>query len=251
MAVKNSTWNTIAPIIAGILLVTICFAWVIMNKRKDDAALRNKEIEAENAATILKAKQKQEEMEREKQRALEARAAALAAQKELIRKNTLWNWVRQEGCVVSQSATRAPYHAGCAADGNCEGSLASGSVSFALPVLDRAKKTKTPAWWMADLGKERRITRVKLYNCTDSDLGKRLSNFRITILNENKKPVYDLNFFTSPGTFAEKETQIDIPDGTFGRWFRIKLNGPNAKNDGALNIAEVEVLGPPPEEGEE
>lgn len=248
---RSSNWNLFAPLIAGLLIVLIVFAWVIHKKRLDDAE-KSKQAAiaqiAENERIQREAKEAEDNRRKELAR---LRREQFLAQEEEAKKTKLWNWVRQKGTIVSQSATREPYNAGAAADGNYDGLLESGSVSFALPTLNREKKAKEPAWWRADFGKERRITQVMLYNCTDGDLAKRLSNFRITILDKNRKPVYDMNFFTEPGTYAQPVTKIDIPDGTFGRWFRIKLNGPNALNDGALNLAEVEVQGPPPEADEE
>lgn len=249
MSSRSSSWNTYAPLIAGLLIVGILFAWVFLKKRTVDAEKHNQQMEAQRLENEKIEREAEEARKAEHQRRLDiAREmnAKIAAQRE-AEANRLWNWVRQKETVVRQSATREPYNALAAADGNKDGKLENGSVIFALPTLNREKKKKTPAWWMADFGKERRITEIMLYNSTDPELKKRLSNFNITILDKNKKPVYDLNFFTEPGEFAKAITKIEVPDGTFGRWFRIKLNGPNALGDGALNIAEIEVLGPPPE----
>lgn len=239
MSSHKSTWNTVAPLIAGILIVLIVFAWVFNRMRKDEARQVEEAARQAKIAAIEKAKAEEEEKERKKKEDDERRRKLLEDEK-----NRYQNWVRQKGTIVAQSATREPMSAILAADGNKKGSVAEKTVSFALPTLDREKKAKEPAWWRIDLGRNRTISEILLYNCSDADTKKRLSNFRITILDAKKNNVYEKNFYTAPGEFAPPVVKIPLDEEIEGRWVRIKLNGPNAMGDGALTLAEVEIIGP-------
>lgn len=248
MAPKKGTWHLIAPLLAGVLLIAIVFAWIAKDVKEKRAREAAAEAILQKKRDEEKAREEYEKDKAMKKRLLEAEIRRKAAE---AARNQKWNWVRQKESVVSQSGTRDGMNAAKAADGIKDGSVANGGVAYILPALNRLKKCKDPAWWKVDLGKDRPISDVIIYNCTDGDLGKRLSNFNVTIVNEAKEVVFDKTYCTDSGTFAGKETSLEIPSDTMGRYFRLRLLGPNAKGDGALNIAEIEILGRNPDAGQE
>lgn len=244
MSHNKSTWNLIAPLIAGVLVIAIVFAWIYKDVKGKEAIKRDQENALRKKEGEIKAR---EELQKQKDQIKKLREAEIRRQAAAAMMNQKWNWVRQKETTVSQSGVRDGMNAAKAADGIKDGSMEKGGVAYILPALNRTKKGKDPAWWKADLGKDRPISEVVIYNCTDGDLGKRLSNFNVTIVNEAKEVVFDEKFCVEPGAFADKEVKIDLPSDVSGRYFRLRLLGPNAKGDGALNIAEIEILGRNPD----
>ncbi|MDO5968708.1 T9SS type A sorting domain-containing protein [Flavivirga aquimarina] len=111
-------------------------------------------------------------------------------------------------------------------DGNTSGHWADGSISIPGPV------TSTDyAWWEVDLGSEKTIGDIKVYNrtncCTDN-----LTNFTVIVLDNNRDEVYSKEYTAKPQPSVTAET-----GGVTGRFVRIQSNivGTN------MNIAEVEV----------
>jgi mono/diheme cytochrome c family protein len=52
------------------------------------------------------------------------------------------------------------------------------------------KKDKEP-WWQVDLGKEISIERIAVWNRSDGAVGSRLINFKVSVLNTKKQPVWE------------------------------------------------------------
>ncbi len=51
--------------------------------------------------------------------------------------------------------------------------------------------TESNPWWQLDLGSTKDLERIVLWNRTDGNVGVRLNNFRLSVLDENKKPVWE------------------------------------------------------------
>lgn len=69
-----------------------------------------------------------------------------------------------------------------AIDGNTNSSYGSGTQTH-------TRQSDNP-WWELDLGREELIESIKVYNRTEGDLGNRLDNFTLTILDSERRPVF-------------------------------------------------------------
>ncbi|MCM8540859.1 MAG: metallophosphoesterase family protein, partial [Lentisphaeraceae bacterium] len=87
------------------------------------------------------------------------------------------------GKAATQSTQFEHAEAKLAVDGNKDGGFGSGSVTHTV-VGDK------DAWWEVDLGQTEAIDQLKVYNRTDGDLLSRLNRYSITILDENRKIVW-------------------------------------------------------------
>lgn len=241
---RTSLWNTIAPFLAAVLILAICFAWVVKEKRQKEAAeaiARNQAVEAQQEAN-RKALEEEKRLAKEDKvrQKLEAEAAKKAKAEEARQRV---NWTRFDGVSVKQSATRNNAHAGLAADGNTTGSVKEGTATFALPVLNRKETRRDPAWWQIDLGQVRPISGVHIYNTLDPELIKRLSNFKVIILDNMGDPLLEKDMHTDE-TFTQTADNLEFDRPINGRYVRIQLNGLNLNGDAVLNLSEVEVWGP-------
>lgn len=133
-----------------------------------------------------------------------------------------------------QSSTDYGGAASRAVDGNREGNYFAGSVSHTA---------NTPnEWWEVDLGGQKQISQIKLWNRTDC-CGERLSNFYV-LVSPHPFRGSDLQSALNDGSIwhyhhagvAGRETTIPV-NGS-GRYVRIQLAGQNW-----LSLAEVEVMG--------
>ena len=84
---------------------------------------------------------------------------------------------------ASQSTTAHGGVAGRAIDGNKVGDFGSGGQTHTQ------ENSKDP-WWEVDLGSEMPIQNVVVYNRTDGDLGKRLDNFTLRVLDHERREVF-------------------------------------------------------------
>lgn len=244
--IKKNSWGSMAPLVAGILLVCIFFAWIFVKEREKQAEARAAANEAQRAKNAEIVRLQEEKIKAEKE-------AAIARQYEILEHNRKVaaekgdigvNLCRQKGVIVSQSATQGDNTALLAADGNKDSRLQGGSVSVILPKLNRKEKRKDPAWWMVNFGKPREIKQVVITNCMDESCKKRLSNFCVAVLDANKESVYYEEFFTDKTKYSGETFIIKMPPDIRGKWVRIELLGENLNGDGALTLAEVEVFGP-------
>jgi len=58
--------------------------------------------------------------------------------------------------------------------------------------------TENSPWWEVDLGEATSINRVVIWNRTDGSVGSRLANFRISLLDTNRKPVWQTDVAEAP-----------------------------------------------------
>ena len=86
------------------------------------------------------------------------------------------------GGQATQSSTGLEAVAGRAIDDNTDGSWSGNSVSHT--------SNQPNPWWEVDLGASRPTNRIVIFNRTDGDLEGRLSGFRVSLLDEARKPVW-------------------------------------------------------------
>lgn len=110
-----------------------------------------------------------------------------------------------------------------AVDGNTDGVWAGGSVTHTA--------TESQPWWEVDLGENRSIGLINVFNRTDRH-SSRLSNFTVSIMDGNGDVIYSKNIINYP----ELSVAID-PKGATGQRVRVQLDG-----DGILSLAEVQIF---------
>ncbi len=124
---------------------------------------------------------------------------------------------------ATQSSTNYNSPAPLAIDGNTNGNWGSGSVTVT--------NSEANAWWQVDLGSDKTIGDIRVYNRTDACCKDRMSNFTVSVINSN-------------GAVTHTETFTNYPD------FAVTTNAGNVKGQiikvqlnitSALTLAEVEV----------
>ena len=146
----------------------------------------------------------------------------------------LTNWAGEAGVVASQSTTTYGGVAQRAIDGNRDGHYAQGSVSH-------TDSSSLGNWWQVDLGVQRPVSRIAIYNRTDTAMN-RLSNFRIALLDDVGAVVLTQDFYPVEGHVGYR-LNWDVPAGTNARTVKIERLGPARDGQQVLSFAEVEVLG--------
>ncbi|HAB15428.1 MAG TPA: GDSL-type esterase/lipase family protein [Verrucomicrobiota bacterium] len=84
---------------------------------------------------------------------------------------------------AQQSSTLYSGEASRAIDGNTDGAYGNASQTH-------SKEFEDNPWWELDLGGERSIEAVEVWNRTDGDLGKRLDGYTLVILDGNRREVF-------------------------------------------------------------
>jgi putative membrane-bound dehydrogenase-like protein len=87
-----------------------------------------------------------------------------------------------------------------AIDGKTSGSYGDGGQTHT------EENTRNP-WWEVDLGSELPIDSIVVYNRTDGTLGKRLDGFSLTVLDANRKTVFERSNLKAPDTHALYEVK--------------------------------------------
>ena len=92
-----------------------------------------------------------------------------------------------------------------AMDGNTSGDFSANSTTH-------TKQEKNP-WWEVDLGDEKPIERVSLWNRTDNALGSRLAKFKVLVLDKDRKTAWSQEVAAAPSPSSELATssKITIP----------------------------------------
>ncbi len=136
------------------------------------------------------------------------------------------------GKPATQSSTYL-YHsivpvAGYAVDGNTDGYFLNKSTTHT--------HYEQGAWWQVDLGGEKNIKQIIIYNRTDCCVN-RLSNYQVSISNKAdfSTHTYQQDFHVAPN--PKKIIQLDA-SGKQGRYVRIQL-----LDSDYLSLAEVQVMG--------
>ena len=107
-----------------------------------------------------------------------------------------------------QSSTAYNGPARLAIDGNTDG-------EFEKAKSTTHTETTTDPWWELDLGSERQVDRLAVWNRTDA-VSDRLKDFRVVLLDEGRKPVWEQTVATVPSPSWEA-----APDGSRPISFRL------------------------------
>lgn len=135
---------------------------------------------------------------------------------------------------AAQSSTISGGSAARAVDGNTNGNFAANSVTHTNSTLE--------PWWQVDLGSNRAVEQIRIWNRTDGDFSNRLTNFYVLVSDNPITPAGLTAARQQPGVSsyhvagtAGVPTKINI--GRTGRYVRVQLAGTNY-----LSLAEVEVM---------
>ncbi|MBY0524974.1 MAG: HEAT repeat domain-containing protein [Gemmataceae bacterium] len=111
---------------------------------------------------------------------------------------------------ASQSSTSNGGDAVKAIDGNTSGRFADGGQTHT------AENTDNP-WWEVDLGGEVPIQSVVLFNRTDDGLGKRLTGYTLTVLDAQRKVVFEKTNQSAPDVKVAYEVGGEMPERVIRR----------------------------------
>ena len=123
---------------------------------------------------------------------------------------------------ASQSTTSHSGVASRAIDGNTNGVWSNGSVTHTA--------SSNNAWWQVRLAESSDINQIVIHNRTDRCCHTRLSNYTVSVLNNNGNTVWSQSYSGSPSP----TNTININETA--RTVRVSLNG-------TLSLAEVQVMG--------
>lgn len=126
---------------------------------------------------------------------------------------------------ASQSSIAYGGEASRAVDGNRDNAWSHRSVTHT--------DFQDHSWWKVDLAKEEGVGTVRIYNRGDSNVGDRLSNFDVILLDKDGKEVTRQHVDS-----LNNQPTIDVQfSGVNARYVKIELN----KSKTPLSLAEVEV----------
>lgn len=142
----------------------------------------------------------------------------------------LTNWAIEPGAIATQSSTGFGGVASRAIDGDTRGFWSSGTITHTW--------YQTNPSWQVDLGVDRLIDRIEVFNRNRDGLpvAARLNNFRISVLDTSGAVISSQDFHTN-GTHTMAADLWDVP-GVTGRTVKVEILG-----DGQLALAEVKVFG--------
>lgn len=87
-----------------------------------------------------------------------------------------------KGKKASQSSTSNNRAASRAVDGNTDGDLNQAQSTTHT-------ETESNPWWEVDLGADRKLDKIVIWNRTDGQLQKRLAGLQVSLLNEDRRPL--------------------------------------------------------------
>ncbi|MEO9570389.1 MAG: discoidin domain-containing protein, partial [Polaribacter sp.] len=115
--------------------------------------------------------------------------------------------------------------ASLAIDGDINGNYGGGSVTV-------TNNEENP-WWQVDLGADKTIDYIKVFNRTDGCCKAAMSNFTVSVINDAGTEVFSETFTNYPDPSVIIDTE-----GIHGQIVKVQLNA-----TGALTLAEVQVFG--------
>jgi hypothetical protein len=116
-----------------------------------------------------------------------------------------------------------------AIDGNTNGDYMGHSVSHT--------NSEQNAWWQVDLGTDKQIDKIVIWNRTDHGWAKRIANFRVVVTNNNNKVTFQQSY-CSGDKYFNPAMIIKFDKSVTGKYVKVMLNGKNY-----LQLAEVEIFG--------
>ncbi len=141
---------------------------------------------------------------------------------------TLKNWAHESAVEATQSvAYSASFPAAYAIDGNAN--------TF------HHTTNETGSWLQVDLGSDRLVDSVELFNRLDS-CQNRLSNFRISVLDAVDAVLISQDFHNASGE-VQGALRWELPQAVTGRRVKVELLGLNREGNYYLHIAEINVWG--------
>lgn len=99
-----------------------------------------------------------------------------------------------------QSSTSADGDAKLAIDRNTDGEYRKTNSTT------HTAGTSAQQWWEVDLGSQRELTKIIIWNRTDGDYGKRIKNYRLVLLDDQHRPIVS----TSPD-YPNPSTEFTVP----------------------------------------
>ena len=127
---------------------------------------------------------------------------------------------------ATQSSTNPSYNkeASLAIDGDINGNYGGGSVTV-------TNYEENP-WWQVDLGADKTIGDINVYNRTDGCCKAAMSNFTVSVINDAGVEVFSKTFTSYPDPLVTMNA-----GNVKGRIVKVQLNA-----TGALTLAEVQVI---------
>ena len=139
------------------------------------------------------------------------------------------NWSHEAGATASQSTDYSTnYPAANSIDGN--------------PATFNHTADSSASSLLTDLGADRLIDTVEIFNRQDSACANRLSNFRVSILNAVNTVLLSQDFYPSTGN-VKAALRWELPTAVTGRKVKVELLGLNRAGNSYLHIAELNVWG--------
>ena len=128
---------------------------------------------------------------------------------------------------ATQSSTNPSYNKGpeLAIDNDINGNYGGGSVTVT--------NSEENPWWQVDLGANKTIDYIKVFNRTDGCCKAAMSNFTVSVINNSGTEVFSKTYTTHPDPSVIVDTE-----GIHGQIVKVQLNV-----TGALTLAEVQVFG--------
>jgi len=144
------------------------------------------------------------------------------------------NLALQAGAKASQSSTAYGGPAERAIDGNTDGNFFHGSVTHTAD--------EPNSHWQVTLPKPAIIEGIVIWNRSDC-CGIRLSNFRVSVLDDSSVRVWQQDFKGSVAQGGSVSFKPDLPKDKKGRFVKVQIQGKNKEGNGYLSLAEVQVFG--------
>jgi hypothetical protein len=128
---------------------------------------------------------------------------------------------------ATQSSTNPSFNkeALLAIDGDTNGNYGGGSVTVT--------NVEENPWWQVDLGANKTIDNIKVFNRTDGCCKANMSNFTVSVINNSGVEVFTQTFTSFPDPSIIVKTE-----GVVGKIVKIQLNA-----TAPLTLAEVQVFG--------
>ena len=127
---------------------------------------------------------------------------------------------------ATQSSTNPSYNKGpeLAIDNDINGNYGGGSVTVT--------NSEENPWWQVDLGANKTIDYIKVFNRTDGCCKAAMSNFTVSVINDAGVEVFSKTFTSYPDPLVTMNA-----GNVKGRIVKVQLNA-----TGALTLAEVQVI---------